>query len=773
MKELSRAISEHDEHMERYKSCVDAHRAEKLMLDMKDHLGKVIRLRHQIKAWLDGKEVREEPIRDKKDALVQLKEQAEERMEDFDKEMRSKKGNTHSHGEKEELTEEEQANLDNQAWVREVLQKVRDRKEELEGELEMLKKKSASGKKKELLEEEKAKLGKKIEACNFHIFHLELMLRGLDNHVIDPYDVDSVRFDLEQFFEDEELDENVYDPLDLASRLGVLSSEVHVLTAKATPPDNKKIAVNHGKGHQSVQEEKSAANEAPTPTKEKPATNTPSNNNKADADFQRYLELQKQREEELKQQNKPRNEPTPTTNQSNSSDASFQQYVELQRKREEELRSANAASKTSPAPNNKPAPDTNIDESKLQSMMLNRAVQDRNIEIEIARQQEELERLRLAHMQQQQQQQAPQSQQYAPAGGISAGTPKADNKNKPAANNPSDSRPPGQRLPVTKPADPVPVQPVAWTQGPPRLPQQPPSTQTTEVPWAFRQPPPEQQKAMHLAEQQRMQQQLYMLEQRQQQQYQAFQQPQQQFQQMMDQQRRYQMMLDQQKQYQMMQEQEMKQQHQQFLVVQQEQQRRQQAQLQQQQLFLQQQEQLRQEQLRPQQEVVRQQKLSVLPQLQEPLAPVPHKEQSSLMSLFSKDQPLSPFVQQQLARFTQGSQGSAALSTSSSPVPSPTPSPPPEISVTSNVGSQQATMPLTEDEQLLISLDAGALLESVGVSPSLTDVFVKSAVESGARSDIAEASLGLLAINLHRNGIPVDARQKIIKALSTRKGGPK
>lgn len=214
-KETTRALQEYDEINKKLSQSLEGNhttRSEKLFLDLKrDHLGKVIRLRHQIKVWLDGNDSDHIPF-EKKQALGELKTMCETRMEEFDKRERLYK----TRGFRKDDMEADNETI---SWVKQMCEEMRQQKEVVEGELE--------------LQRKDEDLKHRLLAFNYHIFHLELILRGLTNKALDEKEIDELRRDLQDFLNgDLDLDEDsdFYEHLDLNSKLESFIDEVTVFS---------------------------------------------------------------------------------------------------------------------------------------------------------------------------------------------------------------------------------------------------------------------------------------------------------------------------------------------------------------------------------------------------------------------------------------------------------------------------------------------------------------------------------------------------------------
>ncbi|KAH9244999.1 hypothetical protein BASA81_017553 [Batrachochytrium salamandrivorans] len=214
-KETTRALQEYDEINKKLSQSLEGNhttRSEKLFLDLKrDHLGKVIRLRHQIKVWLDGNDSDHIPF-EKKQALGELKTMCESRMEEFDKRERLYK----TRGFRKDDMEADNETI---SWVKQMCEEMRQQKEVIEGELE--------------LQRKDEDLKHRLLAFNYHLFHLELILRGLTNKALDEKEIDELRRDLQDFLNgDLDLDEDsdFYEHLDLNSKLESFIDEVTVFS---------------------------------------------------------------------------------------------------------------------------------------------------------------------------------------------------------------------------------------------------------------------------------------------------------------------------------------------------------------------------------------------------------------------------------------------------------------------------------------------------------------------------------------------------------------
>lgn len=261
IKDLSKALTEQDELIARYLQCdvSDRARAERLLQEAKKQLPKVVRARHQIKQWADHPEMAVY-LKEMNQTLMEWRIKADTRMEKFDKE--EKRMNSGMFG--KEMSKQDQERANTIAWVQDLLQEARRKKEESEVGEEG-KKKSRGGKKTD-------SASQLVEGYNHHITNLELVLRGLNNDLLEADEVDELRQDITDDIEHQMLDPTLYEVLDLNARLGAIT----VSQTPSTEADTLRSNVK-----------------APTPAPVQLPT-------RAEGEYLRYLEQQKKRQEETK-----------------------------------------------------------------------------------------------------------------------------------------------------------------------------------------------------------------------------------------------------------------------------------------------------------------------------------------------------------------------------------------------------------------------------------------------------------------------------------------
>lgn len=92
-----------------------------------------------------------------------------------------------------------------------------------------------------------------------------------------------------------------------------------------------------------------------------------------------------------------------------------------------------------------------------------------------------------------------------------------------------------------------------------------------------------------------------------------------------------------------------------------------------------------------------------------------------------------------------------------------------EKSVPNMINSAPVASRLSEDETLLLTLDATSLVEAVGLEQGWIGTIVNCAVSVGARCELIEAPLPLFAKSLEQSGMILSQRTMVLKELHSRK----
>lgn len=232
LKEVAKGVEMFDDI---YKKVIEADtqgKKEKAETELKTQIKKLQRTRDQIKGWISSEEIRE------KDALIQARRVIEVRMEQFkraEKEAKTKAFSKEGLAQADKLDPEEQARQECREWINEALEQIQEQKDAVTADLEALQ--SKKGKKNK---EEVDEIQERLRQHTLHIFNLEMILRGLDNGVLDADEVQALKDEVEYFVQNNSdpefiFDDSLYEPLELESRLGVLGKEVVGEVAPTVP----------------------------------------------------------------------------------------------------------------------------------------------------------------------------------------------------------------------------------------------------------------------------------------------------------------------------------------------------------------------------------------------------------------------------------------------------------------------------------------------------------------------------------------------------------
>lgn len=223
LKDVTKGVELFDEIHRRVLDSDTAAKKERTEVDLKTQIKKLQRFRDQIKGWIASEEIRD------KDQLVQARKTVEARMEVFkkaEKEAKTKAFSKEGLAQAEKLDPEEQMRQECRDWVNDALDSIRDQREAVQADLEALQSKKGKKNKDEIEE-----IGEKLKHHSLHVHSLELVLRGLDNDVLHPSEIEDIKDEVMYYVSnngdpDFVHDDTVYEILDLDSRLGVLGKEV-------------------------------------------------------------------------------------------------------------------------------------------------------------------------------------------------------------------------------------------------------------------------------------------------------------------------------------------------------------------------------------------------------------------------------------------------------------------------------------------------------------------------------------------------------------------
>lgn len=226
-----------DDIWDKVHSASQQNQKEKYEQDLKKEIKKLQRLREQVKTWAANAEIRN------KDPLLDARRSVEERMEKFkelEREMKTKAYSREGLSKTGRLTAEEQAQEDCKAWVADRIEDIQAQLENVEADVESL---SSTAKKKAKHAEKIKDFEEKISQHKWHMAQLEMIIRAVDNGVVDPDEVDDIKDDVTYYIEsnmepDFYNDEALYDPLELEERMasqGLVTAAAAAAAAAAAP----------------------------------------------------------------------------------------------------------------------------------------------------------------------------------------------------------------------------------------------------------------------------------------------------------------------------------------------------------------------------------------------------------------------------------------------------------------------------------------------------------------------------------------------------------
>lgn len=216
LKKVDDGIGEFGEYWEQATATASSQQKEKLGEELKRSINKLQRLRAQIREWISQNGVQS----NSKDKLEDARRRIEhdmQRFKDFERELKIKAFSTCALARADELEIEELEKMKYQEWLTETIQRLNDQLDQFEADMELL------GNKKSLSNDDKSNLLQlKLhqERHRWHIKKLELVLRAVDNDVIDISDLAVVRESIELYVENHQdpdcyHDEGLYECFDL------------------------------------------------------------------------------------------------------------------------------------------------------------------------------------------------------------------------------------------------------------------------------------------------------------------------------------------------------------------------------------------------------------------------------------------------------------------------------------------------------------------------------------------------------------------------------
>eukprot|EP00924_Labyrinthula_sp_SR-Ha-C_P000776 augustus_masked-scaffold_7-processed-gene-3.6-mRNA-1 protein AED:0.03 eAED:0.03 QI:0/-1/0/1/-1/1/1/0/494 len=232
-KKIDEGIIVFDEIWDKVYSSLTQTQKEKYEGDLKKEIKKLQRLRETLKVWMTGNE-----FKDKTD-IGDYKRKIERKMEQFkicERETKTKAYSKEGLKKAGKLEPEEEQRLEAREAISRYLEKLQQKSEIFEAEMESPK--TAADKVEELSEN--------ISCLQFHIEHLEKVLRGLDNLIVKPDQITDLKENLEYLMESLEdgeaiyHDDTIYDDLNLEK----IPAKVIVEPTSAVKEKKKKKTVN-------------------------------------------------------------------------------------------------------------------------------------------------------------------------------------------------------------------------------------------------------------------------------------------------------------------------------------------------------------------------------------------------------------------------------------------------------------------------------------------------------------------------------------------------
>ncbi|VEU22909.1 DEKNAAC104003 [Brettanomyces naardenensis] len=197
---------------------------DKLESELKKEIKKLQRFREQVKNWQATNEIKE------KEKLLEYRRLVETAMEQYKMVERGSKSKAYSD---EALLANGESPEENEAtqFARESLDEIQRQEESLEAELEKLGTGKRGRRGNTANDERRQEIEATLAHHHWHKEKLELILRLLENHALDPDDVMKISEDLQYYLEDNQdpdfvNDDTMYDELDLDADAAI-ASEVH------------------------------------------------------------------------------------------------------------------------------------------------------------------------------------------------------------------------------------------------------------------------------------------------------------------------------------------------------------------------------------------------------------------------------------------------------------------------------------------------------------------------------------------------------------------
>lgn len=223
-KKIKEGMEIFDTLYERHQTTSSSSQRDKLESELKKEIKKLQRFREQVKNWQTASEVKE------KDKLLEYRKLVERAMEQYKEVERGSKSKAYSN---EALAETEDEKEENEAtrFVQKALDELQRQEETLEAKLEKLDSGRRGRRNNPDNESRKQEIETTLSHHHWHTQKLELILRLLENKVLNPDEVMEISDDLEYYLEDNQdpdfvNDDTMYDELNLDADV-TIAREVH------------------------------------------------------------------------------------------------------------------------------------------------------------------------------------------------------------------------------------------------------------------------------------------------------------------------------------------------------------------------------------------------------------------------------------------------------------------------------------------------------------------------------------------------------------------
>eukprot|EP00300_Choanocystis_sp_HF-7_P011823 c17629_g1_i2.p1 GENE.c17629_g1_i2~~c17629_g1_i2.p1 ORF type:complete len:692 (+),score=169.81 c17629_g1_i2:40-2115(+) len=219
LKRVNEGVQTFDEIWQKVYTAQNSNQKEKFESDLKKEIKKLQRYRDQIKGWISGNEIKD------KSALVEARKVIETEMERFkvcEKETKTKAYSKEGLAQAPKTDPIEEKKEQTREWIQTALTTLREQIVEFEAEIESFDQ-GPSKKKKSEVEERKHQLEENIQRHKTHETKLEMLLRLIDNDVVDVDKVDNIRESVEYYVESNQEsefhdDDTIYDEFDIEGK---------------------------------------------------------------------------------------------------------------------------------------------------------------------------------------------------------------------------------------------------------------------------------------------------------------------------------------------------------------------------------------------------------------------------------------------------------------------------------------------------------------------------------------------------------------------------